>query len=341
MKWYATAAIALLLLVSYAYYTINKEDALRNVVTDIKLYMAKLETLKREVQSLEELRDRGAALDKTAENLKAKEGELKGKYGDMKSLEAQCEALSNNCAAINVNIDDLNKRLDSLRDDMAKSINYTNALDKAIDRLRGDRDSVSDEIRRLQGERDQFKRQRDTEEKRYDEQKRIADSEALRAKEEKKRADAAKLAADVAEQDAEITLATQKKRIADARADADKDVSAHAKRKVEAEKEAGAAVAKAEAEFAKLKSLSSEVAALESRRSELSGINEQLSDAKVKLKGEQDKLGKARAQVAAQDIARQVDQIREGVARSLKEFSSKLEEFSKKQNNEVKQGGLE
>ena len=83
MKWYAVAAVALVLLVLYAYYTVGKQAEMARVVDDIKLYMAKLETLKRDVATKEELQQRGEALDKAAENLKTKEGELKGKYGDM------------------------------------------------------------------------------------------------------------------------------------------------------------------------------------------------------------------------------------------------------------------
>ena len=130
MKWYAVAAAALVLLVSYAYYTVGKQAEMARVVDDIKLYMAKLETLKREVATKEELQQRGEALDKAAEKRKTKEGELKGKYGDMTALKQECSALTTKRG-------ELQALLDALKSQLEQLVGQTNDLSAAMVRLRG------------------------------------------------------------------------------------------------------------------------------------------------------------------------------------------------------------
>ena len=144
MKWYAVAAVALVLLVTYAYYTVCKQAELARVVDDIKLYMAKLETLKRDVATEEELQQRVEALDKAAENLKTKEGELKGKYGDMLALEAECKKLTEKRDGLLAEVK-AQEELSLLgQNRLSELASQTNVLAKARDAIHADTEAAMD-----------------------------------------------------------------------------------------------------------------------------------------------------------------------------------------------------
>ena len=283
MKWYAAASVALVLLVTYAYYTFSKQAELSHVMDDIKLYTAKLETLKREVSEKEDLEQRGHALDKVAETLKSKEGELKGKYGDKLVLEKECEMLADTRRETKAQIESLQSQIETLKSRAEQFVGQTNDLAVAMTRLRGERDAILDDIKNQQADRDKLQGLRRDEEKRYDEQKKRADAEAARADAAKERADAeekraaeATRAADAAvarkedaERDAETAVAAQKKRVAPARKEADAAVDAQEKRRIDAERSASEAEVKASSAQARLKALAEEVSGLEARRNQL------------------------------------------------------------------------
>ena len=348
MKWLVIAALTLALLFGCVFLVINKQEQLSVITNEVQTYMGQRDTLQKEVGDLQGHRDRRAALDKEWEEFKTKEGELKGKYGEKLNLEGECGKLTERRDGLATSIKAMKDQVASLQGRVAALANQTNFLGKTMDRMRGERDAILADTKADRDAKDKAKEQRLVEESRYSEQKRLADQQAERAISERTRADGAKREADDAERrkgDAERAAkaaeTAQKARVAALRAETDKEVVEQEKRTSTARKAAGAVAAKAEAEEAKLKTLAAEVAKLEARREELAGVEKQLAETKEALAEEQTKLGQTRAKVSAQQVAAQIDSVREDVSRRLGVFGAKLEELEKKQKAEVKQGGLE
>lgn len=348
MKWLIIAALTLALLFGSVFLVINKQEQLSVITNEVQTYMGQRDTLQKEVGDLQGHRDRRAALDKEWEEFKTREGELKGKYGEKLELEGECAKLTEKRDGLRKSVKAQEELVSSLKDRISELASETNLLGKTVIRMRGERDAILEDTKADRETQDKVKEQRVAEEARYAKQKRLADQESDRAKGEKKRADEAKIAADDAEvrkEDAERAAkaaeAAQKARVAALRAETDKEVAAQEKRTSAARKAVADASAKAEAEETKLKTLAMEVAKLEARRDELAGVERQLAQTKEALAEEQAKLGQTRAKVSAQQIAAQIDGVREDVSRRLGAFGAKLEELEKKQNAEVKQGGLE
>lgn len=348
MKWLTIASVALALLFGCVFLVINKQEQLSVITSEVQTYMGQRKTLQKEVGDLQGQRDRRAALDKEWAELRIKEGELKGKYGDKLVIEGECAQLEQKRNDLKETIKVYEDEFASLRARVSAFASQTNSLGKAVDRMRGECNDILSDIEKEQKTLDKVKEQRLTEENRYSEQKRLADQQAERASSEKNRADGAKREADDAERrkgDAERTAkaaeTAQKARVAVLRAETDNEVAEQEKRTSAARKAAGAAVARSEAEEAKLKTLAAEVAKLEARREELAGVEKQLAETKEALAAEQAKLGQVRAQVSAQQVSAQIDGVREDVLRRLGAFGAKLEEFEKKHNANVQQGGHE
>ena len=347
MKWLVIAALTLALLFGRVFLVINKQEQLSVITNEVQTYMGQRDTLQKEVGNLQGHRDRRAALDKEWEEFKTKEGELKGKYGEKLMLEGECSKLTEKREGLLKSIETYEELVASLKKRASELAIQTNALVKAMDRIRGNRDMILEDIERIKKDRDKFESLRNEEKDHYTNQKRLADQESARADSEKKRANEAKIAADDAERrrgDAESAAkaaeTAQKARVAALRAETDKEIAEQEKHKSAARKAAGAATAKAEAEEAKLNTLAAEVAKFEARRDELAGVEKQLAETKDVLAEEQAKLGQTRAKFSAQQIAAQIDGVREEVSRRLGAFGAKLDELEKKQNAEVKQGGL-
>ena len=347
MKWMTMAAITLALLFVCVFLVINKQEQLSVITNEVQTYMGQRDTLQKEVGDLQGHRDRRAALDKEWEEFKTKEGELVGKYGEKLALEGECAKLTEKRDGLRNSVKAQEELASSLEERIAKLAGETNFLGKTMIRMRGERDAILEDVKVKQDERDKFKLLRDEEEKRYSTQKRIADQEAELSADEKKRANEAKIAADEAErrkEDAERAAKAaeivKKARVAALRTETDKEVAAQENRASAARKAAADASAKAEAEEARLKTLAAEVAKLEARRDELAGVEKRLDEAKEALAEEQAKLGQMRAKVSAEQVAAQIDGVREDVTKRLGAFKAKLDELEKKQKEEVKQGGL-
>ena len=347
MKWMTMAAITLALLFVCVFLVINKQEQLSVITNEVQTYMGQRDTLQKEVGDLQGHRDRRAALDKEWEEFKTKEGELVGKYGEKLALEGECAKLTEKRDGLRNSVKAQEELASSLEERIAKLAGETNFLGKTMIRMRGERDAILEDVKVKQDERDKFKLLRDEEEKRYSTQKRIADQEAELSADEKKRANEAKIAADEAErrkEDAERAAKAaeiaQKARVAALRTETDKEVAAQENRASAARKAAADASAKAEAEEARLKTLAAEVAKLEARRDELAGVEKRLDETKEALAEEQAKLGQTRAKVSAEQVAAQIDGVREDVTKRLVAFKAKLDELEKKQKEEVKQGGL-
>ena len=348
MKWMTMAAITLALLFVCVFLVINKQAQLSVITNEVQTYMGQRDTLRKEVGDLQGHRDRRVALDKEWEEFKTKEGELIGKYGEKKALEGECTKLTEKCDGLRRSVKAHEELVSSLERRIAELASQTNFLGKTMNRMRGERDAILADTKADMETQDKVKALRVAEEARYTEQKRLADQESERAYSEKKRADEAKIAADDAErrkEDAERAAkaaeSAQKSRVTALRAETDKEVVAQEKRTSVARKAAADASAKAEAEETKMKTLAAEVAKLEARRDELAGVEKRLDEAKEALAEEHAKLGQTRAKISAQQVAAQIDGVREDVFRRLGAFGAKLEELEKKQNAEVKQGGLE
>lgn len=348
MKWMIMAAVTLALLFCCVFMMINKQEQLSVITSEVQTYMGQRDKLQKEVGDLQGHRDRRAALDKEWDEFKTKEGELRGKYGDKLALEGECAKLTERHDGLATRIKAMEEQVASLQGRVTELVNQTNILGKTMDSMLGERDTILEETERFKKERDTFYDLRRKEEKRYTEQKAVADQEAARADTEENRANEAKRLADNAvkrkenaKQEADAAETAQKKRVADLRVETDKEIAAQEKRRADASTAAADAIAKAEAEETKLKTLAAEVAKLEARRAELNGIEKQLTETKAALANEQEKLGQVSAKVTAQQIAAQIDDVREDVSRRLGVFGAKLEEFETKQNAEAKQGGLE
>ena len=348
MKWMTMAAITLALLFVCVFLVINKQEQLSVITNEVQTYMGQRDTLQKEVGDLQGHRDRRAALDKEWEEFKTKEGELVGKYGEKLALEGECAKLTEKRDGLRNSVKAQEELASSLEERIAKLAGETNFLGKTMIRMRGERDAILEDVKVKQDERDKFKLLRDEEEKRYSTQKRIADQEAELSADEKKRANEAKIAADEAErrkEDAERAAKAaeiaQKARVAALRTETDKEVAAQENRASAARKAAADASAKAEAEEARLKTLAAEVAKLEARRDELAGVEKRFDETKEALAEEQAKLGQTRAKVSAEQVAAQIDGVREDVTKRLGAFKAKLDELEKNQKEEVKQGGLE
>ena len=347
MKWMTMAAITLALLFVCVFLVINKQEQLSVITNEVQTYMGQRDTLQKEVGDLQGHRDRRAALDKEWEEFKTKEGELVGKYGEKLALEGECAKLTEKRDGLRNSVKAQEELASSLEERIAKLAGETNFLGKTMIRMRGERDAILEDVKVKQDERDKFKLLRDEEEKRYSTQKRIADQEAELSADEKKRANEAKIAADEAErrkEDAERAAKAaeiaQKARVAALRTETDKEVAAQENRASAARKAAADASAKAEAEEARLKTLAAEVAKLEARRDELAGVEKRFDETKEALAEEQAKLGQTRAKVSAEQVAAQIDGVREDVTKRLGAFKAKLDELEKNQKEEVKQGGL-
>lgn len=348
MKWLIIAAVTLALLFGCVFLVINKQEQLSVITNEVQTYMGQRDTLQKEVGDLQGHSDRRAALDKEWEEFKTREGELAGKYGEKLALEGECAKLTERRDGLRNSAKAQEELASSLEERIAKLAGETNFLGKTMTRMRGERDAILEDTKADRETQDKVKEQRVAEEARYAKQKRLADQEEDRAKSEKKRADEAKIAADDAErrkEDAERAAkaaeTAQKARVAALRAETDKEVAEHEKRTSAARKAAADASAKAEAEEARLKTLAAEVAKLEARREELAGVEKRLDETKEALAEEQAKLGQTRAKVSAQQVAAQIDGVREDVTKRLGAFEAKLDELEKKQKEEVKQGGLE
>jgi chromosome segregation ATPase len=342
------AAITLALLFACVFLVINKQEQLSVITNEVQTYMGQRDTLQKEVGDLQRHRDRRAALDKEWEEFKTREIELKGKYGEKLALERECAKLTERRDGLRNSVKAQEELVSSLERRIAELASQTNFLGKMMNRMCGERDAILADTKADMETQDKVKALRVAEEGRYTEQKRLADQESERAYSEKKRADEAKIAADEAErrkEDAERAAkaaeTVQKARVAALRAETDKEVAAQEKRASAARKAAADASAKAEAEEARLKTLATEVAKLEARRDELAGVEKQLDETKEALAEEQAKLGQTRAKVSAQQVTAQIDGVREDVTKRLDAFKAKLDELEKKQNAEVKQGGLE
>lgn len=355
MKWMTMAAITLALLFVCVFLVINKQEQLSVITNEVQTYMGQRDTLQKEVGDLQEHRDRRAALDKEWEEFKTKEGELVGKYGEKLALEGECAKLTEKRDDLRKSVKAQEELVSSLEKRIAELAGETNFLGKTMIRMRGERNAILEDTNadreaqdKVRETLDKVKKQLVAEEDRYTEQKRLAEQETGRVKSEKERANEAKIAADDAErrrEDAERAAkaaeTAQKARVAALRAETDKEVAAQEKRTSTARKAAADASAKAEAEEARLKTLAAEVAKLETRREELTGVEKRLDETKEALAEEQAKLGQARAKVSAQQVAAQIDGVREDVSKRLGAFKAKLDELEKKQKEEVKQGGLE
>ena len=348
MKWMTMAAITLALLFVCVFLVINKQAQLSVITNEVQTYMGQRDTLQKDVGDLQRHRDRRAALDKEWEEFKTKEGELKGKYGEKLELEEECKALAKKRGILKSDIEACSNEVERLEAQIAELEIRTNAICKAKQKFANDRDFNLERANEARQEYEKVQEQRVAEEARFAKQKRLADQEEERVKREKDRANEAKIAADDAErrkEDAERAAkaaeTAQKARVAASRAETDKEVAAQEKCASAARKAAADASAKAEAEEARLKTLAAEVAKLEARRDELAGVEKRLDEAKEALSEEQAKLGQTRAKISAQQVAAQIDGVREDVSRRLGAFGAKLEELEKKQNAEVKQGGLE
>lgn len=343
MKWLIMAALTLALMFVCVFLVINKQEQLGVITKEVQTYMGQRETLQKEVENLQGIRDREVALDKAWADCKTKEGELKGKYGEKKELEGECSKLKERNEALRVGIKAHEEQKSSLEGKLVDLVNQTNYLGKTMTKMLGERDSILEDTKR-------FKAQCREAEERYAAQKKLADQAAERATKEKKRADDAKNAADEAErrkEDAEraieSVLNSKKARIAAAREEADKEVEKQNLRKSTANKEAVEAHSKVEAQEEKLKALLAEIVQLEARRFELMEVTNQLAEAKVLLNTEQKKLSQTQAEITEQQIATRLAALLNGVAKRLDAFESKLNDFEKKdkQKEEVNQGGQE
>lgn len=347
MKWMTMAAITLALLFVCVFLVINKQEQLSVITNEVQTYMGQRDTLQKEVGDLQRHRDRRAALDKEWEEFKTREIELKGKYGEKLALERECAKLTEKRDGLRNSVKAQEELVSSLERRIAELASQTNFLGKTMNQMRGEQDAILVDIEAIKKDRDKFEQQCREEDKRYTEHKRTADNEAKRANDETARANEAKITADDAErrkEDAERAAkaaeTAQKARVAALRAETDKEVVAQERRMSDARKAAADASAKAEAEETRLKTLATEVAKLEARRDELAGVEKRLDEAKEALAEEQAKLSQTRAKISAQQVAAQIDGVREDVTKRLDAFKVKLDELEKKQKEEVKQGGL-
>lgn len=347
MKWLIIAASALALLFVCVFLVINKQEQLIVITKEVQTYRGQRDTLQKEVGDLQGHRDRRAALDKEWEEFKAKEGELAGKYGEKLELEGECKALAKKRGMLKSDIEACSNEVERLEAQIAELEIQTNAIYKAKQKFANDRDFNLERANEARQEYEKVQEQRVAEEARFVKQKRLADQEEERVKREKDRANEAKITADDAdrrkedaERAAKAAETAQKARVAALRAETDKEVAAQEKRASAARKAAADASAKAEAEEARLKTLATEVAKLEARRDELAGVEKRLDETKEALTEELAKLGQTRAKVSAQQVAAQIDGVREDVTKRLGAFKDKLDELEKKQKEEVKQGGL-
>ena len=347
MKWLIMAALTLALMFACIFWVIDKQEQLGVITKEVQTYMGQRETLQREVGTLQGIRDREVALDNAWADYKTKEGELKGKYGEKVALEGECAKLTERRDGLLMSIKAQEERMSSLERRLSDLVNQTNYLGKAMTKMLGERDSILEDTERFKGERDRFEAQRREAENRFTEQMRLSDQASERALSEKKRADEARSAADEAErrkEDIERAIkaaVAQKARIAVERDETEKEVEKLISRASDANNAAAVAQAEVEAQEAKMNALSAEIAKLEARRFELVGVTNQLAETKALLSAEREKLGQAKATVAAQQISEQIAGLSDAVSRRLGVFESKLNEFEKnhKQNEAANQGG--
>lgn len=312
MKWLTIAAIALALLIGCAYVMVNKQEEVIHLTDAVQKYMGRRDALKKEIDDLEDRRDKFESMrDEWIEHRK-RTSELVELYGTREELESSCKTLTKKRAKLKSDIEAFTNEIAMLEKHVSDLEIQTNALAKAVRRFADERDLYIEKGREAKDE--------------YDKQQKLTEGESKRAAEYG--AKAAGLLKQVEEYQARIDVS---------KAEADVKARAHEKRGEDAKKAADAEtmkLAKLSGEVAdaqaKAAAIATEIAALETKKRELGGVEKALSTKSAELSAIEAKIVKANAKVTAQQVAEQIDAVREDVTRKLGAFEGKLKELDKK-----------
>ena len=311
MKWLTTAAIALALLIVCAYVMVNKQEEVIHLTDSVQKYMGRRDALKKEVDELEDRRDKFDAMRNEWIEHRKRAGELSSLYGDKEELENACKTLT--------------KRRGKLRSEIVGYTNEVAMLERRIGELEIQTNALLCVGRKAAEERDMYFEMRKEASAEYDKQKartvdetKRADEAAARAAKELKRYEEYLAKVEVISADVDAKVKVYKKREVDAREAAD----AESKKLAKLNGEVTSAQAKAAA-------LAAEVTALEAKQRELVGTEKALKKKNAELAEVESKIATANEKVTAQQIANQIDAVRESVSQKLGKFESKLKELEK------------
>ena len=312
MKWLSIAALVLALLIGCAYLMVNKQEDAIHLTEAVQAYMGRREALQKEVSELESRRDKFASMrDEWIEHRK-RAGELESLYGDKAELESACETLKKKRGMLRGDIAACTNEIVLLMQQASDLEMQTNALAKAKQKFAEERDFYI-------GQGNEAKQEYDKQKSRTTDETKRADDAAAMAAKNRKIAEEWQAKVEVAAADADAAVKAHQKRAADAKQAAD----AEAKKLAKLLGEITTAQAKAAA-------LAAEVVALEARKRELAGVDKALSTKKAELAEVESKISTANAKVTAQQVATQIDAVREEVSRKLGAFDEKLKEHDKK-----------